>query len=308
MIYDVIIIGSGPAGLSAALYAGRARLSALVIEKAANGGQIATTAEIENYPGSMLEKESGKSLTDRMAAQAERFGTKKVSDSVVAVELGGEIKTVHCAGGDYQSRTLIIATGAHPRSIGCENEAEFVGRGISFCATCDANFFSGMEVYVVGGGDAAVEEAMYLTGFARSVTIIHRRDQLRAAKSIQEKAFANNKLKFIWNSVVERADGDGLLERITLRNVNTGEKTVISADPEDGLIGLFGFIGYIPNTELFTDILPLENGYIRTDEDMRTGIPGVFAAGDVRVKSLRQVVTAVADGAIAAVQAERFLR
>ena len=182
------------------------------------------------------------------------------------------------------------------------------GMGVSYCATCDANFFEDFEVYVVGGGDSAVEEAMYLTKFARKVTIIHRRDELRAAKSIQEKAFANPKITFLWDSVVEEVSGDGLLQTMTVKNIKTGEFTKIEADPKDGLFGLFGFIGMIPNTGVFADKVETDDkGYIKTDEDMHTNVPGVYAAGDVRVKSLRQVVTAVADGAIAAVQVERSI-
>lgn len=189
-----------------------------------------------------------------------------------------------------------------------EGWQEYKGRGISYCATCDANFFTDLEVYVAGGGDAAVEEALYLTKFARKVTIIHRRDELRAAKSIQEKAFANSKIAFLWDSVVEEVGGDGLLQTMTVKNVKTGELIKIEADPKDGLFGLFGFIGMIPNTGVFADKVETDDkGYIKTDEDMHTNVPGVYAAGDVRVKSLRQVVTAVADGAIAAVQVERSM-
>ena len=307
MVYDVIIIGAGPAGLSAAIYAGRSRLSTLLIEKSKDGGQIAITAEIENYPGAIPEGESGSELTERMARQVSRFGAQRISDTVVSAELTGETKTVACVNGEYKSKTVIIATGAHPRPIGCENEEKFISKGISYCATCDAAFFEDMEVYVAGGGDSAVEEALYLTKFARNVAVIHRRDELRAARSIQEKAFANENIRFIWDSVVERVDGDGLLETMTIRNVKTNELTEIKADEDDGLFGLFGFLGNLPNSALFAEQLPLENGYIRTDEDMATCVPGVFAAGDIRVKSLRQVVTAAADGAIAAVQAEKYL-
>lgn len=306
-IYDVIILGAGPAGLSAGLYAGRARLSTLIIEKGQDGGQIAQTDEIENYPGQSVEGESGRSLVARMSEQAAKFGAERCSDVIKSVDFSGEIKKVIGNKGEYEAKTVIIATGAFPRPIGCENEGKFTGRGISFCATCDASFFEDYEVYVVGGGDSAVEEAMYLTKFARKVTIIHRRDQLRAAKSIQEKAFANPKISFIWDSVVQRVDGKGLLDTMTLRNVKTGEETVIHADEKDGVFGLFGFIGYQPNSQLFDGVVEMDNGYIVTDADMRTNVPGVFAAGDIRVKSLRQVITAAADGAIAAVQAEHYI-
>ena len=307
MFYDVAIIGAGPAGLSAAIYAGRARLKTLLIEKAQDGGQVAITDEIENYPGAMLENETGASLTKRMTEQAARFGAERVYDTVTEVGLVGDVKTVTCTGGQYQAKTVIIAAGARPRQIGCENEERFIGKGISFCATCDANFFEDMEVFVAGGGDSAIEEAIYLTKFARSVTVIHRRNELRAVKSIQEKAFKNEKIRFMWDSVIESVDGDGLLERMMVRNVKTNELTEIRANEDDGVFGLFGFLGYMPNSALFEKHFTLDNGYITTDEDMQTGIPGVFAVGDIRVKSLRQVVTAAADGAIAAIQAERYI-
>ena len=306
-IYDVIILGAGPAGLTAGLYAGRSRLSTLIIEKGQDGGQIAITDEIENYPGQMVEGESGPSLIARMTEQAKKFGAERCSDTIKSVELTGEVKKLVGVKGEYLAKSVIIATGAFPKPIGCENEGKFTGKGISFCATCDAAFFEDFEVYVVGGGDSAVEEAMYLTKFARKVTIIHRRDQLRAAKSIQEKAFANPKFNFLWDSVVVKVDGDELLSSMTVKNVKTGELTTITADEDDGLFGLFGFIGYNPNSQLFDGMLDMENGYIKTDDNMHTSIPGVFAAGDIRVKSLRQVVTAAADGAIAAMQAEHFI-
>ena len=306
-LYDVIILGGGPAGLTAGLYAGRSRLKTLLIEKNQDGGQIALSADVENYPGQLLEGETGVSLAARMAAQCERFGVERKRDDIQKAELSGEVKRLIGSGGTYEARTVILATGASPRPIGCENEKDLIGRGVSYCATCDGAFFRGLDVYVAGGGDSAVEEALFLTRFARTVTIIHRRDQLRAAKSIQEKAFANPKIGFLWDSVVVKAEGSDVLDALTVRNVKTGELTVIKAAPEDGMLGLFGFVGYLPNTGLFADQLPLENGYVSTDADMRTALPGVFAAGDVRVKSLRQVVTAAADGAIAAVQAERYL-
>ena len=307
MVYDVIILGAGPAGLTAGLYAGRSRLKTLIIEKGQDGGQIAITNEIENYPGAQLEGESGPSLIARMTQQAAKFGCERVSDTIKEVRLDGEIKKLIGAKGEYEAKAVILATGAYPRPIGCENEQKFVGKGISFCATCDADFFTDLEVYVVGGGDAAVEEAMYLTKFARKVTVIHRRNELRAAKSIQEKAFKNDKLFFLWDSVVVEAFGDELLEGFVVKNVKTGELTRIEADPDDGILGLFGFIGLLPQTGLFEGILDLENGYVVTDADMHTNLPGVFAAGDLRKKSLRQVVTATADGAIAAMQAEKYI-
>ena len=306
-VYDVIILGGGPAGLTAGLYAGRSRLSTLIIEKGQDGGQIAITDEIENYPGQMVEGESGPSLIARMTEQAKKFGAERCSDVIKSVDLSGDVKKLVGTKGEYEAKCVIIATGAFPKPIGCENEGKFTGKDISFCATCDAAFFEDFEVYVVGGGDSAVEEAMYLTKFARKVTIIHRRDELRAAKSIQEKAFANPKIAFMWDSVVVKVDGDELLSTMTVKNTKTGELTEVKADEDDGLFGLFGFIGYNPNSQLFEGMLDMEHGYIKTDDNMHTSIPGVFAAGDIRVKSLRQVVTAAADGAIAAMQAEHYV-
>lgn len=306
MIYDIIIIGGGPAGLTAALYAGRARMKTLVIEKGKDGGQIVQTAEIENYPGS-LEEESGPTLIERMSRQVKRFGAERVQDTVESAELTGEIKTIRCKNGVYQARTVILATGARPVEIGCPGEKEYTGKGVSYCATCDGAFFEDFEVYVVGGGDAAVEEAIYLTRFARKVTIIHRRDELRAAKSIQEKAFENPKVEFLWDSVVKELKGEGLLERMVVENVKTGEQREIVADEEDGTFGVFVFIGFKPQTEVFAGQVEMEKGYIVTDEELRTNVSGVYAAGDLRVKSLRQVVTAAADGAIAAVQAGKYV-
>lgn len=306
-IYDVIVLGAGPAGLTAGLYAGRSRLSTLIVEKGQDGGQIAITNEIENYPG-QVEGDSGPSLIARMTEQCKHFGVERVSDMIKSVELTGDVKKLVGAKGEYEAKTVIIATGAFPRPIGCKNEGEFVGKGISFCATCDGSFFEDFEVYVVGGGDAAVEEAMYLTKFARKVTIIHRRNELRAAKSIQEKAFKNEKLDFMWDSVVDEVGGDdGILSRMVVKNTKTGELTTIEADPDDGMFGLFGFIGLLPKSDLFEGVIDMDKGYIVTDADMHTNIPGVYAAGDIRVKSLRQVVTAAADGAIAAMQAEKYL-
>ena len=305
-LYDVIIIGSGPAGLAAGLYAGRARLSTLIIEKDKDGGQIVQTAEIENYPGG-LEEESGPTLIVRMSRQADHFGAEKVLDTIVDMELEGKEKILTGKKDTYRAKTVIIAAGASPVPIGCPGEKEFTGKGVSYCATCDAAFFEDFEVFVVGGGDSAVEEALYLTKFARKVTIIHRRDALRAAKSIQEKAFANKKIEFMWDSVVKELKGDGLLESMVVENVKTKELTGVTADEEDGTFGVFVFIGFKPESEVFQGKVEMEKGYIVTDPDMKTSVDGVFAAGDIRVKSLRQVVTAAADGAIAAVQAGKYI-
>jgi len=306
-VYDLIIIGAGPAGLSAGIYAGRAMLDTLIIEQGPDGGRIIKTAEIENYPGS-LSKESGESLIGRMADQVKKFGIEKINDTVREVSLRGDIKTVVCDGGTWQAKTVIIAGGAVPKSIGCIGEENFLGRGISHCGTCDGPFFRNMDVYVVGGGDAALEEALYLTRFARKVTVIHRRNALRAAKLLQEKAFNNDKINFMYDSRVLEVKGDGILESMVVENVKDGTVTEIKANPEDGTFGLFVFIGYKPASELYKGQLELDDdGYIITDENMKTNINGVFAAGDIRRKYLRQVVTAAADGAIAAVQAARYV-
>lgn len=306
MIYDVVVVGAGPAGLAAGLYASRARLKTLIIEKEKAGGQIVTTDEVANYPGS-IENATGPSLVQRMVEQAEEFGAERILDTIQEVNFNDKVKVLKGEKAEYQAKSVIIATGAVPRPIGCPGEKELTGRGVSYCATCDAAFFEDLEVYVVGGGDSAVEEAMYLTKFARKVTIIHRRDELRAAKSIQEKAFKNDKIEFMWDSGVTELKGDGILESMVVKNNKTGEEKEIFADEEDGTFGVFPFIGYLPATKLFDGIIDIENGYIKTDDNMKTNIEGVFAAGDVRVKSLRQVVTATADGAIAAVQAEKYI-
>ena len=300
-IYDVIIIGAGPAGLSAAIYSGRSKLRTLVIEADAEGGQIITTDEIANYPGS-FPPESGHSLIARMSQQTRSFGAEFVSGKVSGVSFEGDIKTIHCGSTGYAAKAVIIATGTHPASIGCPGEEEFSGAGVSYCATCDGPFFEGLPVYVVGGGDSAVEEALYLTRFASKVTIIHRRDSLRAAKSIQERAFANEKITFRWNTVVEKLEGEDMLQSMILKNLTDGSRVRVS-----GNFGLFVFIGLKPNTSLFEGVLEMRDGFVVTDEEMRTSVPGVFAAGDVRLKSLRQVVTAVADGAVAATAAEKYL-
>lgn len=300
-IYDTIIIGGGPAGLSAGLYAARSRMNTLILEKEKYGGQTATTDEVENYPGS-IENCTGSRLIERMKNQAEEFGTKFEKDEVLDVELNGDIKIVKCKKSTYKTKTIIITTGAYPKLSGFKNEIELRGKGISYCATCDADFFTDLDVVVIGGGDSAVTEAIYLTKFAESVTVIHRRDSLRAAKSLQEKAFSNPKIKFIWNSTVEEALGDEILEGLIVKNKLTDETSIVKAD------GCFVFVGYNPVSDIFKGKVSMdESGYIITDEDMRTSISGVFAAGDIRKKSLKQVITAAADGAIAATTAEVYI-
>jgi len=308
-IYDVVIIGGGPAGLSAGIYAGRSQLSTLMIEKLKLGGQAAITSEIDNYPGAE-EEETGPTLIDKMAQQAKRFGVERVSDEIINVELDGEVKILTGKKGEYKAKAVIIATGAFPKLIGCDGEAEFTGKGVSYCATCDAAFFEELEVFVVGAGDSAIQEALFVAKFARKVTVIYRRskEEMRAAKSILEKAFAHPKLNFMYHSVVEDLrGGDGILDSMTVKNTQTGELTEFNADPEDGTFGVFVFIGFNPHTDIFEGKINMQDGYVLTDENMCTNIAGVYAAGDCRVKPLRQVVTAAADGAIAAVHAEKYI-
>ncbi|AOY77903.1 thioredoxin-disulfide reductase [Clostridium formicaceticum] len=306
-IYDVVIIGAGPAGLAAGLYAARGKMSTLILEKDKTGGQIVTTHEVANYPGS-IQNATGPSLIARMVEQCKEFGAEIKKDTIKEIKTEEKIKVLVGEKETYQARTIIAAPGAVPRPMGVPGEKELTGKGVSYCATCDADFFTDFEVFVIGGGDSAVEEAMYLTKFARKVTIVHRRDELRAAKSIQEKAFKNPKMNFMWDTVIEEVKGDGVVESVVFKNVKSGELTEYHADEEDGTFGIFVFVGYIPQTDLFKGLLEMdETGYLITDDNMNTKIPGVFAAGDCRVKSLRQVVTAVSDGAIAAIQAEKYI-
>lgn len=307
-IYDVIIVGGGPAGLSAGLYAGRAKLDTLILEKAKVGGQIVTTDEIENYPGSISD-ETGPKLIERMVDQINNFGVELRHEEVTGFDFSDKIKVVTTPQENYQAKSVILATGAVPRKLDCPGEKKFTGRGVSYCATCDAAFYEDLEIYVIGGGDTAVEEACYLTKFARKVYVVHRRDELRAAKSIQDKAFANDKIEFIWDSVVKEISGEeGVVDRMVLHNRKTGEDTEILADEDDGIFGVFVLVGYIPETKTFENLITLdEGGYIDAKEDLLTNQEGVFAAGDIRGKVLRQVVTATSDGAIAAIQAEKYI-
>ncbi len=301
MLYDVIIIGSGPAGLAAGLYAARGQLKTLVLEKGGLGGQIATSWEVENYPGAP-ENTTGPSLTERMKEQCVSFGVEFLTEEFKSFEQTGKTIEVTTGASVYQTKTLIIATGAQPRLLGCPGELEYRGLGVSYCATCDANFFRNLEIAVVGGGDTAIEEAIYLTKFASKVTVIHRRDQLRATKVLQERAMKEDKIEFVWDSVVEEIKGDGLVNGVVVKNVKTGEQTEIPVS------GVFVYVGQVPNTECFVGSLEKDaRDYLIADEKMHTNIPGVFAAGDVRRKSLRQVITAAADGAIAAVEAIHYI-
>lgn len=306
-IYDVIIIGSGPAGLSAAIYSARARLKTLILERVKVGGQIVITDEVANYPGS-VEHATGPSLIARMEEQVESFGAERKKDNIKEVDFTGKIKKLKGEKEEYYAKSVIIATGANPRKIGCPGENELIGKGVSYCATCDAEFFEDLEVFIVGGGDSAIEEAIYLTKFAKKVTIVHRRDELRAAKSIQEKAFKNPKIEIKWNSVITEIKGDGMVQSAVFKDTKTGELSEYFADEEDETFGIFVFVGYLPTNQLVKELVDVnEAGYIITNDKMETNIEGVFAAGDIREKPLRQVVTAAADGAIAAVQAEKYI-
>lgn len=297
-MYDVIILGAGPAGLTAGIYAARGGLNAVIVESKAVGGQAALTAEIENYPG--FESVSGFELVSLMQAQCERLGVAFVYDNPVNVSLDGNIKSVETAySGVLEARAVIIATGAMPRTLGLPRESALMGGGVSYCATCDGAFFKGKAVAVVGGGNTAVEDALYLEKFASSVTLIHRRDALRA-DAILAKRIAESTVKVAWDSVVTQLNGENKLSSVTLKNVKTGELSDLPVS------GLFVAVGQTPATEGLKGV-GLDGGYIVTDEEMRTSLPGVFAAGDVRKKTLRQVVTATADGAIAAESAIKFL-
>ena len=316
-LYDLIILGAGPGGLAAGLYGARGMMKTLIIEKnMLVGGQISTTSEIENYPGGMII-ESGMELTMRMREQASNFGCEFITDTISKTDLQSKIKVLTSESGiKYKAKSVIIATGAHPRLVGSNGEKEYTGKGISYCATCDAFFVKGLEVFVIGGGDTAVEEALYLTKFAKKVNVVHRRDQLRAAKSIREKAFKNDKITFIWDSVVEEFKGHPItgLKSIVLKNKKTKKLTEYGGNGEP--IGVFVLVGNLPNTEIFGDeFIKNNSGYFITDEkslspiDNKTKsiVEGLFIVGDCREKSLYQVITATADGAIAAVNAEKYI-
>jgi len=302
MLYDVIIIGGGPAGLTAGIYSSRARLKTLLIEKAIVGGQITITDFVENYPG-FEEGISGVELSQKMQQQAKKFGTEIIQGTVLNISVHNKIKKIILEDNqEFEAKTIIIATGAHPKPLGIEGEERFKGRGVSYCATCDGAFYKGDKVAVIGGGDSAIEEAIFLTKFAEAVYIIHRRDQLRATKIIQERAFSNPKIKIIWDSVVKKIEGGDSVTALRIKNVKTQEESIIDVQ------GVFIFVGYKPNTGFFESLLRLDkDNYIITDERMTTSIDGIFAAGDVRAKPLKQIVTAVGDGAIAAVSAERYI-
>lgn len=300
--YDVIIIGGGPAGLTAGVYTSRARLKSLLIEKGCVGGQVATIDQIENYPG-FDEGISGMELTQRMERQAKKFGLEIIQGSVAKISLEGRMKKIVLEEGEvYRAKSVIIATGANPGPLKVEGEEKYRGRGVSYCATCDGALFKGKKIAVIGGGNSAVQEAIFLTKFAKVVYVVHRRDQLRATKIVQERAFANPKIKFLWNSVVEKIVGKDTVSALFLKNVKTGEVSKLDAE------GVFIYIGYNPNTGFLKGLVKLDReNYIITDEEMSTSVQGIFAAGDVRAKSLKQISTAVGDGALAAVSAEEYI-
>lgn len=306
-IYDVIIVGAGPAGLTAGLYAARAKMETMILEKERTGGQIVTTDEVANYPGSVKDA-TGPTLIARMVEQAKEFGAEILKGEIVEIDFHGDIKKLKTKDEEFKARTVIIATGASPRKLGCPGEDKFTGKGVSYCATCDGDFFTDLEVFAIGGGDTAVEEALFLTKFARKVTIVHRRDEFRAAKSIVEKAMKHPKIEIMWDSVVEEVKGEGILQSAVFKNTKTGELTEYKANEEDMTFGMFVFVGYLPQTSLFQGIIDMDkSGYIISDESMKTNIEGVYCAGDVRQKTLRQVVTAVSDGAVAAVNCEKYI-
>ncbi len=302
-LYDVTVIGAGPAGLSAALYAARARLKTLVLDKMGPGGTIANVDFLENYPG-FAQGITGPELGVAMQQQAEKFGAEFAFREVQGVRRGeDDLLLLATAEGDISSRTVIVATGSEPRKLGVPGEGEFTGRGVSYCATCDGAFYRDKRVVVVGGGDSAITEALFLTRFASRVIVVHRRDQLRATKVLQDRAFANDKIDFEWNAVVKSVLGEDKVERVLLGDVRDGTEREVACD------GVFVYIGNDPNTAFLrgSGVDLDDRGYIPTDERMRSNIPGLWAAGDVRAKSLRQVVTAVADGAVAAVDAEEYI-
>ncbi len=299
-IYDVIIAGAGPAGMSAAVYASRANLSTLMLEKGVPGGQMMNTEEIENYPG--YDHILGPDLSVKMFEHAQKFGAEYQYAEILDVEDHDEFKLIKTTNGGYKAKAFIIATGSTPRKLGVPGEDQFTGKGVSWCAVCDGAFFKNKEVVVVGGGDSAVEEAIFLTRFAEKVTIIHRRDQFRAQKIIQDRLFDNPKITVVWDSVVKEIQGENKVTRVVIENVKNNEISELPAD------GVFIYVGADPISKPFMSLgITNESGYIPTDELMRTKVEGVFAAGDIREKTLRQIITAANDGSQAAITAQHFI-
>lgn len=304
-LYDLLIIGAGPGGLSAGIYGSRAKLKTAILDKNAEpGGQATTTEELENYPG-FFNGSTGPGIMKKFAEHAKTFGTEFLRGTVDEVDFSGPVKKVHTQQGDtYESKVVILSPGANPRKINVKGEAELRGKGVSYCATCDADFFVDLDVVVVGNGDAAIEEAMYLTKFAATVTVIviHEKGNLDCNKVSAEKAMKNPKLKWVWNSTVEEIAGDELVEKVVLKNIDTGELSDLETN------GVFVFIGTVPHTDFLKGKVDLDDrGYIITNDMMETNVPGVYGVGDARVKYLRQVVTAASDGAIASSAAEKYL-
>jgi thioredoxin reductase (NADPH) len=298
---QVVIVGGGPAGLSAGLYTARARLTSRLVERGAVGGQIINAEKVENYPG-FPEGISGFDLTQFMHQQATKFGLETVTAGVTGIEIAGEPKLVRTSQGDLVARAVIIASGSERQKLGVPGEAEFTGKGVSYCATCDAAFFRDKPVAVVGGGNAAITEALELTRFASKITIIHRRNQLRATQILQERAFAEPKIEFLWDAVVEEIMGEAFVDRLRVRHVKTGQESGLDVS------GVFVSVGFKPNTGYLNGVLTLDDtGAVVTSDKMETSVPGIFAAGDIRSNSIRQVVAAAGDGAIAAVNAEKYI-
>lgn len=301
----VVIIGSGPAGLTAALYTARANLNPVVIAGNQIGGQIAITNEVENYPGFFSEERTptGPELVEIMQKQAEHFGARIEFDAVVEVDFTkGSPFYIKTYGKEYQAEAVIVTAGASPRRLGIPGEEEFIGRGVSYCGTCDGFFFRGKDVVVVGGGDSAMEEGIFLTKFADSVTVIHRRDELRAGPTLQKRAFANEKISFVWDTVVDEIVGNGVVQAVKVTNVKSSEKSEMPID------GVFIFIGHYPNSKFLEGQVAMdEHGYVITDELMRTSVPGVFAAGEIQDPIFRQIATSVGQGCAAAMQVEKWL-
>ncbi len=301
LLYDVIVIGGGPGGYTAALYAARANLSVAILEKLSPGGQMGTTDVIDNYPG-FPQGVNGFELAMQMKQGAERFGAETQLAEVTQVELAGQVKTVHTSGGDYQARTVVLATGAHPRELGLPGERELRGRGVSYCATCDGMFYRGKTVVVVGGGNTAVSDVLYLSRLCEKVYLVHRRDTLRASKVYLDPLQKAENVEFVWDSEVKQLLRDQAVTGVRVRNKKTGKERDIPC------AGVFVAVGYLPNTELYRGQVELdEAGYVLADETTQTNLPGVFAVGDLRKKPLRQVVTAASDGAVAAHFIEEYL-
>lgn len=300
-IYDCIIAGAGPAGLTAAVYTSRANLSTLMLERGIPGGQMANTEDVENYPG--FDHILGPELSNKMFEHAKKFGAEYAYGDIKEVIDGEDYKIIKAGSKEYKTRALIISTGAEYKKIGVPGEKELSGRGVSYCAVCDGAFFKGKELVVIGGGDSAVEEGVYLTRFATKVTIVHRRDELRAQKILQQRAFDNEKIDFIWNHTIKQInDKDGKVGSVTLVSTENGEEQEFKAD------GVFIYIGMVPLSKPFENLgITNENGYIETNESMETRVPGIFAAGDIREKTLRQIVTATGDGSIAAQSAQHYI-